>query len=249
MGPAKIAACAPRPWPAPVRPWRLFMRWHELMFMHWPVAPAQVRSLLPNELELDLFEGSAWVGVVPFRMSGIRARGLPPILGTSAFPELNVRTYVTVGGKPGVWFFSLDAANPLGVRVARRAFGLPYFDARMKVQHEDSSIKYSCTRTHRHAPPARFEAAYAPVGPAFEARPGTIEHFLTARYCLYSHRPGRGVYRGEINHVPWPLQAADAEMQENTMAAAAGIELPASQPLLHYANRLDVVAWSLDACG
>jgi len=227
----------------------MFMRWHELLFMHWPVEADQVRSLLPKELELDLFDGSAWVGVVPFRMSSIRARGLPPIPGTSAFPELNVRTYVTVGGKPGVWFFSLDATNWLAVRAARWGFFLPYFDARIQVGRAGSRIEYSATRTHRKAPPARFEAEYGPVGEVFEARPGTLEHFLAARYCLYAIRPDRGVHRCDISHMPWPLQPANAQIRENTMAAAAGIELPPSQPLLHYAHQLDVVAWTPDAIG
>ena len=225
------------------------MRWHELLFMHWPVEADQVRSLLPKELELDLFDGSAWVGVVPFRMSSIRARGLPPIPGTSAFPELNVRTYVTVGGKPGVWFFSLDATNWLAVRAARSGFFLPYFDASIHVGRLGSRIEYSCTRTHRRAPPAKFEAEYEPVGDVSEPRPGTHEHFLTARYCLYALRPDRGIHRCDISHMPWPLQPATAQIRENTMAAAAGIELPPSQPLLHYAHQLDVVAWTPDAIG
>ncbi|HEX5241757.1 MAG TPA: DUF2071 domain-containing protein [Tepidisphaeraceae bacterium] len=249
MGSAEIAANAPRPWPAPDRAWRMFMRWHELLFMHWPVAAGQVRSLLPKELELDLFDGSAWIGVVPFRMSGIRARGLPPIPGTSAFPELNVRTYVTVGGKPGVWFFSLDATNRLAVRAARWGFFLPYFDAHMHVGRTGSRIEYSCTRTHRKASPAKFDAEYGPAGEVFEPRSGTLDHFLTARYCLYAMRPDRGVHRCDISHMPWPLQRATAHIHGNTMAAAAGIELPRTEPLLHYAHQLDVVAWTADAVG
>lgn len=247
MSPAKTAAIAPRPWPAPARPWRMYMRWHELLFMHWPVAPDQIGSLLPKELQLDLYDGSAWIGVVPFRMSGIRARGLPPIPGTSAFPELNVRTYVTVGGKPGVWFFSLDATNWLAVRAARWGFFLPYFDARMKASRAASHIEYSCTRTDRKAPLARFEAEYGPVGEVFEPRKGTLEHFLTARYCLYAIQPDRGIYRCDISHMPWPLQPATAQVRENTMAAATGIKLPTSAPLLHYAHQLDVVTWTPDA--
>src|SRR5688572_8640413 len=199
-----------RPWPAPARPWSVFMRWHELLFMHWPLPAAALRPLIPAGLELDTFDGAAWLGVVPFRMSHIRHRLLPPVPGTAALPELNVRTYVTAGGKPGVWFFSLDAASRLAVRGARWRFHLPYYDAVMSCPRDDSgTIAYQSTRTHRNAPPARFAARYRPIGPPVRAGAGTLEHFLTERYCLYSADAAGQVFRGEITHVPWPLQPAE----------------------------------------
>ena len=127
-----LADTAHRPWPPPARSWGLAMVWHDLLFAHWPLGPQALRDLIPPDLEIDTYEGRAWLGIVPFRMSGVRVRGLPPLLGTGAFPELNVRTYVRIGERPGVWFFSLDAASPLGVRVARRVFGLPYQDAHLR---------------------------------------------------------------------------------------------------------------------
>jgi hypothetical protein len=223
------------------------MTWHDLLFVHWPFEAATLRPLVPAALELDLHEGQAWLGVVPFRMTGVRARWTPALPWFSAFPELNVRTYVRAGGKPGVWFFSLDAANPVAVRGARWCFHLPYFDARMRCERSGEDVHYSSVRTHRGAPGAAFVARYRPAGALARAQPGSIDHWLTARYCLYAvGRAGR-LFRGDIHHLPWPLEAAEAEVEVNTMASPLGVNLPAGAPLLHFARRLDVVAWSLGA--
>lgn len=220
--------------------------WHDLLFMHWPVALEQLRSLIPAELEIESYEGSGWVSVVPFHMSGIRARWLPPIPGTSAFPELNVRTYVRAGGKPGVWFFSLDAANSLAVAEARRFYHLPYFRARMHVKSgPNGEIEYESHRIHSAAANADFRATYRPLDDKiFQARRGSLEYFLVERYCLYA-ASGSRIFCGEIDHPPWPLQQAEAEVEVNTMAAASGIALPTSRPLLHFAKRQDVTVWAL----
>ena len=224
----------------------MFMRWHELLFMHWSFPPEAVRPLIPKKLQLDTFDGRCWIGVVPFRMSKVRARFLPPIPGTSAFPELNVRTYVTARGKPGVWFFSLDATSRLAVRGARWSFNLPYFDARMRCERDlgtPGTIDYESTRTHRNAPPAEFAARYGPTGAVYRASVGSLEHFLTDRYCLYSADRRGNVYRGEIAHAPWPLQPADARVGRNRMLEQLKVAIPNTPPLLHYAELLDVIAW------
>jgi len=243
-----------RSYPPPATSWLMRQVWHDLLFAHWPIPPDTLRALIPPGLSLDTFDRQAWLGIVPFRMSGIRPRFLPALPWLSAFPELNARTYVIAGDRPGVWFFSLDAGNPVAVAVARRAFHLPYFNARMGLAREPllfnvSSpldwIAYTSTRTHRHAPPASFTARYRPIDDMRPAQPGTLEHWLTERYCLYAtDRAGR-LYRGEIHHAPWPLQPAEAEITTNTIAAAAGISLPDTQPLLHFARRLDVLIWAL----
>jgi uncharacterized protein YqjF (DUF2071 family) len=223
------------------------MRWHDLLFMHWPVSPAVLRPHIPRGLELETFDGVAWLGVVPFRMTGVRPRHLPGLPWASAFPELNVRTYVTAGGKPGVWFFSLDAANPLAVRGARWAFHLPYYDARMDVRWVDGEERYASRRTHRGAPPAEFVARYRPVGAVVAARKGSLDQWLTERYCLYgADRRGR-LWRGEIHHARWPLQPAEAQIERNTMAAPLGLTLAPTPALLHFAKFLEVVAWRLTA--
>jgi uncharacterized protein YqjF (DUF2071 family) len=225
-------------------PWIMHMEWHDLLFAHWPFPAEAIRPLIPAPLALDTFDGAAWLGVVPFMMRGTRPRGVPSLPWISAFPELNVRTYVTAGGKPGVWFFSLDAANPLAVRAARLTFRLPYYDARMRYRRDGDGVEYGSERTHRLAPPARFAARYRPTGPVFRSAPGSLERWLTERYCLYAADHHGHAWRGEIHHLPWPLQPAEAEIEENTMTAQIRLALPARDPLLHFARRLDVEAWA-----
>src|SRR5271168_4463454 len=176
---------AHRPWLLPSGGWIMAQSWHDLLFAHWPVPAAILRPHIPARLAIDTFEGQGWLGVVPFRMSGVRLRGTPALPWLSAFPELNVRTYVVADGKPGVWFFSLDARNPAAVAIARAWFHLPYFRARMQCAARDGSIHYSSERTHHGASPAALRVNYRPAGEIFEAKPGSLEHFLTERYCLY----------------------------------------------------------------
>lgn len=223
--------------------------WHDLLFAHWPIPVEDLRPAIPGSLDLDTFDGEAWLGIIPFRMSGVRPRRLPAVPGLSVFPELNVRTYVTRPSphapQPGVFFFSLDAANAIAVAIARRFFMLPYFRAKMGLTDTLRSIRYNSDRTHRHAPDARFNAEYAPIGGIDYAKAGTLEQWLTERYCLYTtDRRGR-LYQAEIHHLPWPLQTAECEIRANTMARAAGLSLPDDEPLLHFARRLDVLIWPL----
>ena len=233
-----------RPYPLPPGAWVLRMRWPDLLFMHWAVPEDWLRPLVPPVLKLDAFDGSAWLGITPFRMERTRPRLLPPLPWLSSFPELNVRTYVTHQGKPGIWFFSLDAANPVAVRLARAAFSLPYFDAKMSCRASGKEVHYRSVRTHKGAPEARLAATYHPVDEPFESTPGTLENFLTERYYLYSVDIRGRVWRGDIHHWPWPLQRAEARFEKIEMTAQIGVSLPDTEPLLHYdARRLDVVAW------
>lgn len=235
---------AHRPWPVPNGPWVMAQRWHELLFAHWPLAPEAIRPLLPQELELDTFEGQAWVGVVPFRMSGVRPRLLPSVPWLSAFPELNVRTYVTLDGKAGVYFFSLDAGNPIAVALARGLFHLPYFNATMRCQRtgRDGSIAYASEAQHGGRS-AVLRARYRPTGAVFSAATGSLAHWLTERYCLYTTTRAGAVLRGEIHHAKWPLQPAEWEVEADTMATSHGIALPDTPPLLHYSALQEVVVW------
>jgi uncharacterized protein YqjF (DUF2071 family) len=226
------------------------MTWRDLLFAHWPVPPEALLHRVPATLELDTFDGDAWLGVVPFLMDDVQLRWLPPLPGAGRFPELNVRTYVRSGDRAGVWFFSLDAASRLAVRGARSWFGLPYFKARMRMKSEGSletgekfRVHYSSRRTHRGARPASFDATYRVTGPAAPAVPGSLDRWLTERYCLFA-RDRRGKLRvGEIHHEPWVLQRAAAEIRTNTMADPLDVELK-GEPLLHFVRRLDVLAWS-----
>jgi uncharacterized protein YqjF (DUF2071 family) len=234
---------AHRAWPMPEGPWLMTQTWNDLLFAHWPVDADQLRLLIPHAFQLDLFEGRSWIGIVPFTMTNVSPRGVPLLPWVSEFPELNVRTYVTVGDRPGVYFFSLDAGNALAVKTARALLNLPYCSAAMNVTRQGDGISYDSRRTDP-ADGARFEASYRPAGSAFEARRGSLEYFLTERYCLYNIDHSGRPYRLEIHHPPWALQHATAEISHNTMGDAAGMPLPAVAPLLHFAKRQDTIAWA-----
>ena len=214
--------------------------WHDLLFAHWPLAEDELRPLVPAPLELEIYDGRAWVAVTPFHMSGVRMRALPPMPGMSAFPELNVRTYVKFGGVPGVFFFSLDAASRMAVIGARATYFLPYSHAEMRAEVEGESIRY---RSRRRNSPAEFRGSYRPVARPRRREKGSLEYFLTERYCLYAVTPRGKLLRADIHHLPWPLQDAEAEIEVNTMADAAGIRLQDQPPLLHFAKRLEVLVW------
>jgi uncharacterized protein YqjF (DUF2071 family) len=242
-----IADTAHRPWAPPDGPWLMAQTWRDLLFAHWAVAPEVLRPRLPRSLELDTFDGRAWIGITPFEVTGLRPRGLPPPPVLSRFPELNVRTYVSAGGKPGIFFLSLDAASGLAVRAARRAYRLPYFRAVMRLRRDGEAIRYSSRRTASDGEPARLEAEYRPTGPPQAARTGSLEYFLAERYCLYTTDEAGRLLRAEIHHPPWPLQPASAVLVENTMTRPSGIALPDADPLLHFARLQQVLIWPLGA--
>jgi uncharacterized protein len=218
--------------------------WYDLLFAHWAVAPEVLQPLVPPPLQLDVQDGRAWVGLTPFRIGGLRSRGAPPLPWLSRFPELNVRTYVDFGGRPGIYFFSLDAARAAAVVAARRGYRLPYFHAKMTIAHQSSTVSYESTRIDSTGPPAEFRAHYRPSGPPLAIDDGSIERWLSERYCLYIVDERGQAMRGEIHHSPWPLQPAEATFEANTMAAPLAVELD-SEPLLHYSARQDVLIWAL----
>ncbi len=234
---------AHRPWPLPERRWIMTQSWHDLLFAHWPVDARELNDRLPPGLELDTFDGQAWLGIVPFHMTNVAPRGVPPVPLVSSFIELNVRTYVTLHGKPGVYFFSLDANSSMAVMAARALFRLPYFSATMTVDQPDGRFVYTSARDTTRGL-AEFAATYWPIGSVVTPAPGTLEYFLTERYCLYTVDAAFRPKRLEIHHPPWPLQVAAAAIAVNTMADAAGIRLPSIEPILHFARRQDTVAWA-----
>lgn len=228
-------------------------RWNHLLFAHWPIPPDALARTLPAGLEIDTFDGQAWLGVVPFFMDQVRVRTLGQrtisFPTTRAFPELNLRTYVRSRrtGKRGVWFFSLDAGSPLAVFGARMFFSLPYFPATMTCRtHDDGSISYTSRRRLPRARPAATQLRYRPTGPVNLSRPGDLASFLTERYCLFtSSRWTRRLLVGEIHHRPWPLQPAEAEWTANGLPGDFGFRLPAVEPILHFGRELDVIIWGL----
>jgi uncharacterized protein YqjF (DUF2071 family) len=243
-----LAQTEHRPWALPNRSWFMAQSWIDLLFAHWPVPRDDLQAVVPQGLPLDTYDGRAWLGVTPFEVGAFRLRGLPHVPHVTSFAETNVRTYTTIAGKPGIYFISLDAASRLAVAGARRTYRLPYFHARMSARRSERWVDYATSRTSHDGPRAELSVRYAPDGPRFEARPGSLEYFLTERYCLYTLDTEGRVLRGDIHHPPWPLQPAIAELERNTMGMQVGQRLD-GEPLLHLARRQDVVVWSLEAVG
>src|SRR4051794_37564138 len=228
-----------RPWPIPPRGWVMGQTWEDLLFAHWRIGVDELRPHVPRELEIDEHDGTAWIGITPFRLTGLRARGTLPLPYLSSFLELNVRTYVLAEEKPGIWFFSLDASSRVAVEAARRTYRLPYFQARMSVGRRGEWIDYECARMNEAG--RVFSGSYRPSGSVFHAEPGSLEWFLAERYCLYTLDRG-ALARADIHHELWPLQPAEADIE---LASIAPLELR-GDPLLHFSRRQDVVIWPLE---
>jgi uncharacterized protein YqjF (DUF2071 family) len=242
-----LGQIAHRPWPLPSAPWIMHQRWVNLLFAHWRVPMARLRPLVPSAMAVEEFDGTAWVGLAPFRLTRLHARFLPPLPFASEFLEMNLRTYVRVGNKPGIFFFTLEAESRLAVAAARLTYRLPYRLARMQMRCTDGWIHYHSRRVR--TPHAEFVGEYRGTGAARSPEPGTLEHFLTERYALYAMLGSRRVLRGEIHHAPWQLQRAEAHMRRNTVAAAHGIGLPDELPLLHFSARQDTLVWAPTIAG
>ncbi len=229
----------------------MFQRWDHLLFLHWEVPAEAIGRLLPPGLEVDLFEGRAYVGLVPFTMRGIRPAGLPSVRGLSDFHETNVRTYVHARGRePGVWFFSLDAANVVGAALGRSWFRLPYFFARMRLGVVESPggirLSYESKRIYPGPVPATTRIEAEVVGPVAPASVGSLEYFLAERYLLYSAARGGGLFTGRVHHSPYPLQVAEVRSLEESLLAASKIDRPDTTPLAHYARGVSVEVFGLE---
>ena len=239
---------AHRPRPLPSGPWRMTQRWNDLLFAHWPVSTVAIGALLPEGLEVDTFQGSAWLGVVPFWLDRIKVRGVPPIPGARSFPDLNLRTYVRDQrtGTPGVFFFSLDASNLLAVVAAHAFYHLPCHWAEMRLEQRSEREFSFYSRRRFSSKPVIFKARYRGLGPTHklaEGRLGTLEYFLMERSCLFTRNRLGQAERANLHHVPWPLEEAEAEIERNDLAASIGIQLPDQDPVLHYSRRLAVYVW------
>jgi uncharacterized protein YqjF (DUF2071 family) len=231
-----------RPWPLPDARWLQGQTWCDLLFAHWRVPVEQLRRVVPPALPIHLYEdGSAWLGITPFVVRGLRLRGTPPVPWVSQFPELNVRTYVELDGKPGIYFLSLDAARRAAVIAARRTYRLPYFHARMRAEKVGARVDYVSQRIDSSGPPARFRGSYGPAGPRTDDH---LARWLAERYCAYTLDDRRRPLRIDIHHPPWPLQPAEGELDAQGMAAQVGIRLE-GEPLLHFSARQDTLLWPL----
>jgi uncharacterized protein YqjF (DUF2071 family) len=223
----------------------MHQNWGKLLFIHWPIEEKLLRPLIPSALEIDTFDGSAWIAIAPFTMWDIRA--FPPFLpafpGLSAMHELNVRTYVHFDRVPGVWFFSLDCNSAVAVLGARTFFHLPYYNADIELNQKEDVIDYALSRTDD--PPAEFSASWRTGETLPNAHPGSLQFFLTERYCLYSEHSAK-IHRSRIYHEPWPLQKAPLVSFESSMIESHGLPTPKCDPLLHYAEELSVEIWPLE---
>jgi uncharacterized protein YqjF (DUF2071 family) len=243
IGPERVLRRrAHRPWPLPDGHWLMAQRWENLLFAHWPVAESALRPVVPPELPLDTFDGRAWIGVTPFQIGAHRFGGTPHIPRLTSFPEVNVRTYTTIGGKPGIFFFSLDTVSKLVVMGARRVYRLPYFRSRISLSEGSGGIEFRASRRSGDGPAAELDIRYRPTGPARAPAPGSLEYFLAERYCLYTLDDRRRAHRSDIHHPPWPVQDAEATVTRNTMAAGIGLGLE-QVPLTHFARRQEVLIW------
>ncbi|HEY9754331.1 MAG TPA: DUF2071 domain-containing protein [Oculatellaceae cyanobacterium] len=233
-----------RPFPVPQSTWVMSQVWEKLLFAHWPVETSKLRDLIPRSLDIDVFDGTAWVGVVPFLMRDVHPRYTWVVPPLSNFLELNVRTYVTKNGIPGVYFFSLDCSNSFAVWTAKSFYHLPYFNATMSSRcNSDGVVTYESKRRESSA---QFMASYKPTGPWLSPGADSLDKFLTERYCLYTTNKHGKLFRGVIHHHPWPLQPAEAEINVNTMTdATLNLKLPDCQPILHYSERLETIEWAL----
>ncbi|MGA2808094.1 MAG: DUF2071 domain-containing protein [Terracidiphilus sp.] len=237
-----------RPRPLPSGRWAMTQRWNDLLFAHWPVAASSIAPLLPDGLQVDTFQGSGWLGIVPFWIDRIKIRGVPPIPGARSFPELNLRTYVRDQhtGTPGMYFLSLDANNLLAVGLGCALYRLPYHWAEMSLEQRTEREFSFYSRRRLASQPVIFSARYRGLGPTrrlAESRSGTLENFLMERSCLFSSNRAGQTFRANLHHVAGPLEDAEAEIERNDLAKAVGIELRDQEPVLHYSRRLAVYLW------
>jgi hypothetical protein len=237
-----------KPRPLPSGSWSITQRWSDLLFVHWPIPVAKMSALLPDWLEVDTYQGSAWLGVVPFWLDRIRIRGVPPIIGMRGYPDLNLRTYVRdrITGTPGIYCFSLDAGNLVAIALARSVYHLPYHWAEMRFEQRSEREFAFYSRRRFSDRQVIFKACYRGLGPTrrtADYRTGSLEYFLTERSCLFSSSRAGQPIRANLHYVPWPLEEAEAEIERNDLASAIGIDLPNMEPVLHYSRRLGVYIW------
>jgi uncharacterized protein YqjF (DUF2071 family) len=231
-------AARERPEGSPV----MYQSWGNLLFMHWEVSAAALRERIPRRLEIDTFEGKAYLGLTPFKLWGVRPVFTPPLPLVSGFLEINVRTYVHLDGVPGVWFFSLDADSTVAVAGARTLFRLPYFHARIEMEERGATTRYASSRDDPTGAAAEFDATWEVGAERPAAEPGTLDFFLVERYCLYTADKEK-LYRVRIHHRPWPLRDAALRSHRSSMVEAAGLSKSGAAPLIHHGGPVDVEVW------
>ncbi|RWZ58828.1 DUF2071 domain-containing protein [Halobacillus fulvus] len=228
--------------------WIMRQTWENLVFMHWPVDEEALRPFIPDSFTIDVINGQAWIAIVPFRMNHIRFRGLPEIAAGNQLLELNVRTYVTYKGEPGVYFITLDANHPLGVFLARTVFGLPYVNAEMKLKQKTNHLQFTSRRTHKGYDKSHFHASVDITSPIITPSPDSLTSWLTERYALWVQR-GRTIYKGPIQHKNWSLQEAKARIDFNQLTDFLPPGSLSGEPLTHYSKTLDTYIYPFERKG
>ncbi|MBI1880661.1 MAG: DUF2071 domain-containing protein, partial [Chloroflexi bacterium] len=221
-------------------PWLMALNEEHVLFMHWPIPAEHLRPLVPTQMELDTYDGQAWLSLIPLRMGSLHLRWLPPIPGTSTIIQVGLRTYIHVNHEPAIYYLTQYADNDLYIWVARYLFQLPYHKARMTFSPQQAGFHFEC---HEPASGAEFVASYRPVGQPSPATPGSLEHFLLERYTLFSQSPAGKLYRGVVGHAPWPVQQIEVDIERNTIPSVMGLTLPPAAPLLHFSPGVHDIAW------
>jgi len=216
--------------------------WEDLLFLHWPIEEALIRPLIPEGLEIDTFEDKAWIGITPFRLTGLRLMSLPPIPGFSEFNEINVRTYVLHEGKPGIWFFSLDASKVIPAMGARVFFGLPYYSAEIEFLKAEREFRFAMRRNL--ATDTHFRGQWSQGVRLRAPDTDSLAFFLIERYALFAQAAG-GLNMTRIYHHPWILEEVTKVSYESTLISSLGLPEPKSEPLAHFSSSpLTVQVWA-----
>ena len=217
--------------------WTMTQVWENVLFAHWSLPMEVVRKHIPAELEVDTFNGEAWVGVILFKMNGFKLR-FTPFRYPFSFPEINLRTYVKVNERPAIFFMTLDAADPLVVSVAKRWYRLPYFHAKMSFSKQEDMISFHSERKSV-GDSVVIGGEFYPVSEQFVPKDGSIDHWLTERYVYFNKDPNNHIYWGEVYHEPWQLRKVSGKFSDNTLLHPYQIELPGEPHLLHYSRGVE----------
>ncbi|RKQ34758.1 YqjF family protein [Oceanobacillus halophilus] len=233
-----------RPFPFPSKHWMMKQKWKNISFLHWPLSESQLRPFIPKQLTIDTYHGQAWVGMVIFEMESIHLRGIPKYSITPNFSEVNVRTYVTYNGVPGIYFLSIDVDNWASVTLAKRWYHLPYHSANISIEKSHESYHYESIRHGQSQ--IKGEGMIHPLPESYIADKDSLDYWLMERYRLYSINKKQSLYKADIHHKPWSLQKAETTIHRNTILSELTIGLDAFFPAVsHFSSGLDTLFWNI----
>lgn len=232
--------------PLPSKNWVMKHTWSNLLFLHWPIHPSKLRPYIPSPLQIDTYDGFAWLGVVVFVIEGIYLRGLSNISLVPIIQEVNVRTYVRYGEKTGVYFLSLDANHWSTYTIAKHWYRLFYHPAKISIQDKENIFHIESIRKGKAETPIMLKGMYTPLAAEYIPKVGMVDHWVTERYCLYSTRNGKDIYCAKIHHRPWVLQQAEFEIETNTLFMPFYMDLRGAKPIAHFSKGVDALIWNIN---